>query len=255
MPHFAAYPSLGDKMVIVTGGAGGIGRSLVEHFCAQGSRVGFVDIDEAAGTALARRLAASARHAPVFTRCDVRDIPALQSAIADFEAAAGGIDVLLNNAAADDRHAAADVDLDYWESRMQVNLRHQFFAAQAVAPGMRKRGGGSIVNFGSIMVRMGSAGAVGYVTAKGGIEAMTRALAREFGRDRIRVNCLLPGWIMTERQIALYFDDSSEAVIAERQCIPEKLYPEDIARMALFLAAGDSVHITSQNFIVDGGWV
>jgi NAD(P)-dependent dehydrogenase (short-subunit alcohol dehydrogenase family) len=120
---------------------------------------------------------------------------------------------------------------------------------------MRKRGGGSIVNFGSIMVRMGSAGAVGYVTAKGGIEAMTRALAREFGRDRIRVNCLLPGWIMTERQIALYFDDSSEAVIAERQCIPEKLYPEDIARMALFLAAGDSVHITSQNFIVDGGWV
>jgi NAD(P)-dependent dehydrogenase (short-subunit alcohol dehydrogenase family) len=253
--QFAIYPSLKGKSVFITGGASGIGKALVEHFCAQGSRVKFIDIDVQAGTSLAERLAVPADLAPVFAACDVRDVAQLKAEIIEFAATAGGLDVLLNNAGADDRHAAMDVDVDYWESRMRINLRHQFFAAQAAAGEMRRGGGGSIVNFGSTMVRMGSAGAVGYVTAKGGIEAMTRALAREFGRDRIRVNCLVPGWIMTERQIALYVDDRSDAVIAERQCIPEKLYPEDVARMTLFLAADDSRHVTSQNFIVDGGWV
>jgi NAD(P)-dependent dehydrogenase (short-subunit alcohol dehydrogenase family) len=254
MSRFATYPSLGDKTVFITGGATGIGRSLVEHFAAQGSRVRFVDIDEAAGKALAAQLKSAGQRAD-FSYCDVRDIAALQVAIATVEDEAGGIDVLLNNAGNDTRHAAAEIDLAYWEDRMQVNVRHQFFAAQAVAAGMQRRGGGAIVNFGSIMTRMGAAGAPAYVTAKGAIEAMTRALAREFGPHRIRVNCLLPGWIMTERQVSLYLDAAGEARLLERQCLPEKLNPEDVARMALFLSADDSLHITSQNFIVDGGWV
>jgi len=252
--RFATYPSLENSNIFVTGGASGIGRSLVEHFCAQGSRVMYIDIDGKAGAALAEEMKAAGNRAE-FAPCDVRDIAGLQTAIDTFDRDAGGIDVLLNNAGSDTRHAVTEVDVDYWENRMQVNLRHQFFAAQAVVPGMKRRGGGAIVNFGSVMVRMGSPGAVGYVTAKGGIEAMTRALARELGTLRIRVNCLLPGWIMTDRQIELYLDAEGESRIAERQCIPDKLYPEDVARMALFLAADDSAHITSQNFIVDGGWV
>jgi len=254
MGRFANYPSLAGKVVVITGGATGIGESLVEHFVAQGSRVHFVDIDQAAGDGLVRRLA----HVPIpptFVRCDVVDVRGLQAIIDEHGSRSGGIDVLVNNAANDDRHAAAEVDAGYWRGSLAVNLDHQFFAAQSARKYLIQKGGGSIINLSSIMVQMGASGAVAYVTAKGGILAMTRALAREFGTDRIRVNSISPGWIMTRKQVERYLDAAGEARLVERQCLPAKLVPADVARMALFLAADDSEHCTSQNFIVDGGWV
>ena len=223
---------------------------MVSEFAKQGAHVGFIDIDETAAAALAATLPGSVS----YRRCDVRDIAALKAAIADFEAETGHVDVLINNAANDDRHRVDAVDTDYWDDRMAINLRPHFFAAQAVRPGMARAGGGSIINLGSIVVAMAAAECVAYVAAKGAIQAMTRALAREFGPDMIRVNCLIPGWVMTERQIRLWLDEAGERRIAERQCLPEKLVPDDIARMAMFLAADDSRHCTSQSFVVDGGW-
>jgi D-xylose 1-dehydrogenase len=255
MCDFARYPSLRGKNVFITGGASGIGESLVEHFCDQGALVKFIDIDASAAQGLIGRLTETDAPRVQFECCDVRNIEALKASICAFERERGGIDVLINNAANDDRHAVDTVDMAYWDDRMQVNLRHQFFAAQAVRAGMAKRGGGSIINLGSIVVQMGADNCVAYVAAKGAIHAMTRALAREFGPERIRVNCLQPGWIMTKRQIELWLDESGERRIADRQCLREKLAPADVARMALFLAADDSIHCTSQNFIVDGGWV
>ncbi len=250
MSSYAHYPSLRGKSVFITGGATGIGAALVSHFAREGARVGFIDIDDTAASALAATLPASVH----YRRCDVRDIAALKAAIAEFEAEAGHVDVLVNNAANDDRHRVEAVDPDYWDDRMAINLRPQFFAAQAVRPGMARAGGGSIINLGSIVVAMAAAECVAYVAAKGAVHGMTRALAREFGPDMIRVNCLIPGWVMTERQIRLWLDEAGEKRIAERQCLPEKLVPDDIARMALFLAADDSRHCTSQSFVVDGGW-
>lgn len=251
---FAIYPSLAGKAVFISGGASGIGQSMVEHFSQQGAAVKFIDIDDDAGTTLAANLA-SAPIAPVFKRCDVRDIESLRAAILGFSAIHRGIDVLINNAASDDRHKVDDVDEAYWRGRMAVNLDHQFFAAQAVRPGMAAKGGGSIINLGSIVVQMGSVETVAYVAAKAAIHGMTRALAREFGAEHIRVNSIVPGWVMTERQISLWLTEDGEKRIFEKQCLPEKMVPEDIARMALFLAADDSRHCTSQDFIVDGGWV
>jgi NAD(P)-dependent dehydrogenase (short-subunit alcohol dehydrogenase family) len=236
--------------VFITGGATGIGASLVTHFAAQGARVGFIDIDDAAADALVASLSGNVSYA----HCDVRDIGALRAAIAAFEAPSGHVDVLVNNAARDDRHAAGEVDVDYWDDRMQINLRPHFFAAQAVRAGMARAGGGSIINFGSIVVQMAAGNMAAYVTAKAGIYGLTRALARDFGKDRIRVNCLVPGWVITERQKALYWDENSARSIAEHQCIPDQLEPADLARMALFLAADDSRHCTAQSFIIDGGW-
>jgi NAD(P)-dependent dehydrogenase (short-subunit alcohol dehydrogenase family) len=250
---FARYPSLSGRTVFVTGGASGIGESIVEHLADQGAIVKFVDIDEPAAESLITRLADGGGAVPAYERCDVTDIEALQRAIRAFAAQHGGIDVLINNAASDDRHALESIDIGYWQNRLDVNLRHYIFATQAVRRGMASRGGGSIINLGSIMVQMGAA--VAYVTAKGAIHGMTRALARELGPEHIRVNCLVPGWIMTRRQIELYLDEAGERRILERQCLPEKLVPADVARMALFLAADDSVHCTSQSFVVDGGWV
>jgi NAD(P)-dependent dehydrogenase (short-subunit alcohol dehydrogenase family) len=214
-----------------------------------------VDIDDRAARSLTDRLEGTGRPALVYEHCDVTDVEALQWAIRVFEDQHGGIDVLVNNAANDERHGLEGIDVRYWQNRVDVNLRHHLFAAQAVTNGMANRGGGSIINLGSIMVQMGAAGAVAYVAAKGAIHAMTRALARELGPQRIRVNCLVPGWIMTKRQMELYMDEAGERRIVERQCLPEKLVPADVARMALFLAADDSVHCTSQSFVVDGGWV
>ncbi len=253
MTHvYATYPSLQGKGVFVTGGASGIGESLVEHFASQGARVHFVDIDAESGNRVAERLARP--NAVTFAECDLTDTATLQRQIEAF-AAGDGIDVLVNNAAIDDRHRADSVDPAQWRQGLAVNLDHQFFAAQAARKAMLSRGGGSIINLGSIMVGMGAAGAVTYVTAKGGIEAMTRALAREFGPDMIRVNCLVPGWVMTQKQIERYLDPKGERLILERQCLPEKVVPADVARMALFLAADDSRHCTSQSFVVDAGWV
>ncbi len=250
MSAYATYPSLADKTVFITGGATGIGASLVAHFAAQGSRVAFIDIDDPAAEAL---VAATPGHI-TYAHCDVRDVPALQAAVAAFEADVGHVDVLINNAARDDRHAVDAVDVAYWDDRLNINLRPHFFAAQAVRTGMTRAGGGSIINFGSVVVQMAAGNMAGYVTAKAGVQGLTRALARDFGKDRIRVNCLVPGWVITERQKALYWTDTSERAIADKQCIPDPLEPADLARMALFLAADDSRHCTAQSFIVDGGW-
>lgn len=253
--NFAIYPSLKDRSVLITGGGSGIGESLVRHFCAQGARVAFVDINEDAGKALADEIAANGDPAPFFLPCDLRDINALRAAITEAESRNGDIAVLLNNAGNDDRHATEAVEVDYWDDRMAVNLRHQFFAAQAVLAGMKRAGGGSIINLGSITWMVGDPDCPAYVTAKAAISGMTRALAREFGPFGVRVNCLVPGWVMTDRQVKLWLNEAGERQIAERQCLPDRLAPSDIARMALFLAADDSRMCTSQHFIVDGGWV
>lgn len=255
MAAFASYPSLRDKVVFVTGGASGIGASLVEHFAAQGARVAFVDVAEEAGRALAARVAETGAAKPVAMDCDLRDIDALQAAIARVGRELGPVRVLVNNAGNDDRHAVADVTPAYWDERMAVNLRHQFFAAQAVWPQMKAAGGGSIVNMGSIVWRLGMGGLPVYATAKAAVCGLTRSLARDFGPDAIRVNTVLPGWIMTERQIALWLTDAGEKALMEDQCLKEKIYPPDVARLVLFLAADDSRMITSQDFIIDGGRV
>lgn len=253
--NYARYPSLEGRSVFISGGGSGIGESLVRHFCRQGSRVAFVDIAEEASRGVVESIGATGARAPLFLSCDVRDVDALRAAIAEACRQNGPIEVLCNNAGNDDRHQTPDIDAAYWDDRMAVNLRHQFFAAQAVLPHMKDAGGGSIINFGSITWMVGDADCPAYVTAKAAIYGMTRALAREFGPHGIRVNCLVPGWVMTERQMRLWLTPEGERQIEERQCLPQRLQPDDIARMALFLAADDSRMCTSQQFIVDGGWV
>jgi NAD(P)-dependent dehydrogenase (short-subunit alcohol dehydrogenase family) len=255
MDNGAIYPSLKDRVVFITGGGSGIGESLVEHFSTQGARVTFVDLAEVASQALVKRIAERGHPAPDFIRCDLRRIEDLRSAISATRDRHGPIRVLVNNAGNDDRHRTEDVSVDYWDERMAVNLRHQFFAAQAVRPQMREAGGGSIINFGSITWMVGDGDCPAYVTAKAAITGLTRALARELGPESIRVNCLIPGWVMTERQVKLWLTPEGERQIEERQCLKDRLYPPDIARMVLFLAADDSRMCASQNFIVDGGWV
>ena len=251
----AVYPSLRGRSVFISGGGSGIGESLVEHFAAQGARVCFVDIAEDASHAVAARIAKAGFTVPHFIKCDIRNIDALRRAVIEAGLRHGPIKVLVNNAGNDDRHTTENVTVEYWDNRMQVNLRHQFFAAQAVRLQMRDSGGGSIINFGSITWLVGDPDCPAYVTAKSAIGGLTRALARELGPERIRVNCVLPGWVMTERQVRHWLNDAGEKQIADRQCLTEKLYPPDIARMVLFLAADDSRMCTSQNYIVDGGWV
>lgn len=254
MSEFAQYPSLHDRVVFITGGATGIGASLVEHFAQQQARVAFVDRQESAGRSLAERLAADGLPAPLFLPLDLREIPALQRAIAAVRQQLGNITVLINNAAHDERHRIEDVTVEFWEDRMQVNLRHQFFAAQAITPMMREAGGGSIVNMGSVSWHVGQGGMPAYTTAKAAIEGLTRGLARDLGPDHIRVNCIIPGWIMTERQIELWLTPEAEQDLMQAQCLKEKVYPADIARMALWLAADDSRLCTSQTWVVDAGW-
>lgn len=251
----ANYPSLKGRSVFITGGGSGIGEALVEHFSAQGSRVAFIDMADEPSRKLVSRIEAKGDPAPLFIKGDLRDIQALRGAIAKASERNGPIAVLCNNAGNDDRHRSEDVTVDYWDDRMAVNVRHQFFAAQAVRPLMKAQGGGSIINFGSITWMVGDGDCPAYVTSKAAITGMTRALAREFGPDRIRVNCMIPGWVMTERQMRLWLTPEGERQITERQCLPDRLYAPDIARMALFLAADDSRMCSSQHFIVDGGWV
>ena len=254
-PEDARYPSLEGRVVFVTGGGSGIGAGVVEHFSAQGSRVTFVDIAEEASEALLETIAARGHPRPRFIACDLRDIEALRAAVAETGAADGPIRVLVNNAANDDHHRIEEVTVDYWDERMAVNLRHQFFAAQAVRPQMRDAGGGSIINFGSVTWMIGDRDCAAYVTAKSAINGLTRALARELGPENIRVNCVVPGWVMTRRQLDLWVTPEVDQLIDASQCLRGRLYPPDLARMVLFLAADDSRMCTSQNFIVDAGWV
>lgn len=239
--------------MIVSGGASGIGESLVRNFAAQGARVGFVDIAVAAGEKLASELT-GAGHTVRYTPCDITDVGAYQAAIAGFAAAHGDALVLVNNAAHDQRHDWSDVSADYWDASMAVNLRHAFFAIQAVAPGMIKAGRGSIINTGSISWMILTPSLPIYETAKAAMHGLTRAMARELGRSGIRVNSLVPGAILTERQLALWLDDDVLKQIVESQALASHVYPDDVARMALFLAAEDSAMISAQQFLVDGGW-
>jgi len=254
MTAFAHYPSLADRTVLITGGATGIGASLVEHFVAQGSKVGFIDIDTASGSALARNLAGAA-HAPLFVAADLTDIAAMEAAIDTVRQRFGPITVLLNNAANDVRHRIEDTTPQSWDAGIAVNLKHQFFAARNVMADMREAGGGSIVNFGSVSWMLKQGGMPVYTTAKSAVQGLTRSLARDLGPFNIRVNTLVPGWVMTEKQLRLWVDDAGRAEIARGQCINQPLMAEHIARMALFLAADDSAMCTAQNFVVDGGWV
>jgi len=253
MTQFATYPSLTNRTVLVTGGATGIGACLVEHFAGQGAKVGFIDIDAQAGTLLAAALA-DARNAPLFVAADLTDTAATLSAIDSVRRRLGPIVVLINNAANDQRHSIADTTPESWDAGIAVNLKHQFFAAQAVVADMQKAGGGSIVNFGSVswMLKMG--GMPVYTTAKAAVAGLTRSLARDLGPSNIRVNTLVPGWVMTEKQTRLWLDDAGRAAIARGQCINRPLMAEHIARMALFLAADDSALCTAQDFVVDAGW-
>ena len=244
---FARYPSLAGRAVLVTGGAGGIGAVTVARFATQGAQVAFLDIDTAGGEAVAAATGA------LFIPCDLRDIAALRAAVAKAGTRLGDITVLVNNAARDDRHALETVEPDYWDERMATNLRHQFFCAQAVVPMMRRAGGGSIINLGSVSW-MNRAGAMpAYTTAKAAVRGLTRGLARDLGPDRIRVNEVVPGWIYTERQLALWVTAESEARSQANQCLKGRLLPDDIARMVLWLAADDSAMVTAQHFVVDGG--
>ncbi|MSP88237.1 MAG: SDR family oxidoreductase, partial [Alphaproteobacteria bacterium] len=246
----AIYPSLRGKTVFITGGGSGIGASIVEHFCAQGGAVAFVDVATAPARALVGSIGALGHSVPLFMECDLRNIADLQAAIARAGRELGPIRVLVNNAAHDERHHFSEVTPEYWDDRIAVNLRHQFFAAQAVYPQMKAAGGGSIVNFGSISWMNGDGGFAAYTASKAAVHGLTRSLARDFGPDNIRANTVVPGWVMTERQVKLWLDEAGERRIFENQCLKEKLYPPDIARMVLFLGADDSRLCTAQNFIV-----
>ena len=252
--QYAVYPSLRGRTAFVSGGASGLGAEFVEQLAGQGMAVGFVDVDAERGRALERRLA-DAGAAVRFLPCDVRDVPALQAAIAEVAEELGTVRVLVNNAANDHRDKVADMDEALWDDRIAVNVRHHFFATQAVAPGMREAGGGSVINLGSISAHIDLMDLPGYITAKAGVEGLTRTLAREYGPWAVRVNCIIPGWIMTEKQLTEWVTPEAEASIARNQCLPQKLYPDDVARMLLWLAADDSRSCTAQRWIVDGGWM
>lgn len=251
--EFAIYPSLRGRVVFITGGASGIGAEHVTQFAAQGAKVAFVDIADDAAHAQIGRIEAAGHPAPWYRHCDLKDIPALRAVIAEVGQALGPITVLVNNAANDQRHKFEDVTVEYWDERLATNLRHQFFAIQAVAPMMRAAGGGSIINFGSVSWHALQGGMPAYTTAKAAVEGLTRGMARDLGPDRIRVNTVIPGWIMTERQVTLWLTPEAEANLMQVQCLQEKLVPADVTRMVLWLASDDSRMCTAQLWVVDGG--
>jgi len=253
-PLLARYPSLAGKVVLVSGGASGIAEAIVRAFAEQGARVAFFDIMAEAGEKLAAELAGGGGSV-LFRRCDLTDIGALRTAIAEVRVALGPIAVLVNNAANDTRHDWRTETPESWDARIAVNLKHFFFAIQAVAPDMIAAGGGSVINFGSISWMLARGDMPVYTTSKAAVHGMTRSFARDLGAYNIRVNTVLPGWVMTERQLKLWFDAEGEAELKRSQCLPGRLQPDDLARTVLFLAADDSRMISAQSIIVDGGWV
>ncbi len=253
--EYGSYPSLRGRVVVVTGGASGIGERMVEHFAHQGSKVVFLDIQADAGMQLAKKVGMSGDPEPCFLQCDLTDLDALRACMGTAIAKFHTVDVLVNNAANDARHAVESVTPDYWDQSIAVNLKHQFFASQAVIPVMKKAGRGSIINMSSISWMVPSVGMPVYIAAKAAIVGLTRTLAHELGADNIRVNCVLPGAIFTERQKQLWFTEAYKAEILSRQALKRMISPEEVARLVLFLAADDSSAITSQSYVIDGGWV
>ncbi|MBA2779638.1 SDR family NAD(P)-dependent oxidoreductase [Billgrantia kenyensis] len=252
--HAARYPSLEQRVVFITGGGSGIGAALTRAFHRQGARVAFVDIDDVASLALVEELQTATGRAPHYHRCDIRDVAALQDVIAAVGNTLGPIHVLVNNAANDDRHDWKEVDVAYWDERMAINLRPMFFAAQAAAHQMIEAGGGVIINFSSISVKTAIPDLSAYVTAKAAVHGLTRSLARDLGRQNIRVNTVVPGCIMTQRQLDRWIGPEDEAWIREHQCLKVRLSPDHVAPMVLFLAADDSAQLTGHEFSVDAGW-
>ncbi|SPB12698.1 dehydrogenase [Caballeronia novacaledonica] len=250
---YAIYPSLADKRVVVTGGGSGIGAAIVEAFAKQGARVFFIDVAEADSRQLEHALA-SEKHAPKFLHCDLREAAAIEKAFDDIASEAGSIDVLVNNAANDDRHQWDSVSAAYWDERMAVNLRHQFFCAQAAAKRMRAQKRGAIVNMGSISWHLALPDLTLYMTAKAAIEGLTRGLARELGEHGIRVNTVIPGAVRTPRQMKMWQSPESEATLLAQQCLHARIDPEHIARMVLFLASDDAARCTARDYYVDAGW-
>jgi NAD(P)-dependent dehydrogenase (short-subunit alcohol dehydrogenase family) len=249
----ARFPSLRGRPVFVTGGGSGIGAAIVAAFARQGAPVAFIDVAEAPSAALARELQAEGQR--VWWRmCNVRDVTALQTAIRDAAAELGDFHALVNNVASDDRHTLESVSADYWDERMAINQRPAFFAIQAVVPGMRRLGGGAVINLGSTGWQTKGGAYPCYAIAKSSVDGLTRGLAVPLGRDRIRINTVSPGWVMTERQVQLWLTPEGEQELERNQCLPDRLAPQDIAHMVLFLAADEGRMCTAQEFKVDAGW-
>jgi D-xylose 1-dehydrogenase len=250
----AIYPSLKNRVVLITGGGSGIGEEIVQHFLEQGSRVAFIDVAAEPSRALLARLATEG-HTPHYENVDLTDVDALRAAIGRIRAALGPIEVLVNNAANDQRVKAEEVTSDYWDDRMAVNLKHQFFCAQAVLADMIEAGGGAIVNIGSFAYDAGFADVVPYLAAKSGVIGLTRGLAFDYGKHNIRVNCVMPGWIMTKRALDNWVGDEGRRTIDTRQCLKRGLEPREVAKVVLFYASDESSACTRQSYLVDGGWV
>jgi len=247
-PTFASYPSLEGKTVFITGGASGIGAELVRGFAAQGANVGFVDLDETNSRALANTAANI-----TYEICDLKDIESLQQALTKLASRLGPANVLVNNAANDDRHNWRDVTPAYWDERLQTNLRHQFFAIQSVAPGMIAGGGGSIINMGSNSWHETGGGFPAYATSKAAVHGLTRTMARDLGQHRIRINTVVPGWIMTDRQKDLWATPETLESQRKRQCLPDLIEPVYVVRMVIFLASDDAAMCSANNYMVEGG--
>jgi NAD(P)-dependent dehydrogenase (short-subunit alcohol dehydrogenase family) len=252
---YATYPSLRDRTVLITGGATGIGASFVEAFAQQAAQVIFLDIQDEAAQTLTARLQPQSPHTPTYYRCDLTDTPALQLCVETILSQFPAIDILINNAGNDTRHTTDSVTPDLWDQLIAVNLKHQFFLTQAIAPGMKLRQRGSIINMSSIAWMIPGTEFPVYVAAKAAIVGLTRTFAHELGPHNIRVNSILPGAILTERQRQLWFTEAYSAHILSRQALKRHLQPEEVARLALFLAADDSSAITNQTHIIDGGWI
>lgn len=250
----AIFSDLAGRVVLVTGGGSGIGEAIVRRFAGQKCRVGFIDIQDDPSRALVKDLTGQG-HTVHYEHADLRDIAALRSAIARIAGALGPIEVLVNNAAHDERHATPDVTPEYWDERIAVNLKHQFFAAQAVLPAMQQAGGGVIINFGSISWMIGQGGMAAYTASKSAVLGLTRSLARDYGPYNIRVNAIAPGWIMTQRQIDKWLTPEALKELDARQCLKRKIMPDEVARFAVFLASEEASACTAQHYIVDGGWV
>lgn len=252
---FATYPSLNNRVVIVTGGASGIGEAIVKALAMQKAQVAFLDIQAEAAAKLIKKLKRTGLRAPIYYHCDLTDIHELQETVKAIVKNFGTVDVLINNAGNDTRHSIASVTSDFWDKSIAVNLRHQFFMSQAVIPSMQKAQRGSIINMSSIGWVIPSTNQVVYVTSKAAVVGLTRTLSHELGKDNIRVNCIMPGAILTQRQKRLWFTEAYTAEVLTNQAMKRMILPEEVARLVLFLAADDSSAITNQSYPIDAGWV